>query len=128
MQWCALIKGCAMPQQTIVAEQLADILSVIAHPQRIRVIEELGAKEVDVHSLADRLSLRQSTLSQHLAQLRSKGIVVARRDGRVVRYSLASAWLARWLVEGVQLLDLQNAQSTKVAEAVRAVKRIWRHK
>jgi DNA-binding transcriptional ArsR family regulator len=117
-----------MPQQALVAEQLAEILSVIAHPQRIRVIEELGAKEVDVHSLADRLNLRQSTLSQHLAQLRSKGIVVARRDGRVVRYSLASVWLARWLVEGVQLLDLQNAQSTKVAEAVRAVRRIWRQK
>jgi DNA-binding transcriptional ArsR family regulator len=117
-----------MPQQTLVAEQLAEILSVIAHPQRIRVIEELGSKELDVHSLAEKLVIRQSTLSQHLAQLRAKGIVLARRDGRTVRYSLASVWLAQWLVDGFRLLDLQSAQSSKVAEAVRVVKRMWQQK
>lgn len=117
-----------MPQQALVAQELADILSVIAHPQRIRVIEELGAKELDVHTLAEKLQIRQSTLSQHLAQLRAKGIVLARRDGRTVRYSLTSVWLAQWLVDGFQLLDLQSAQSNKVARAVRVVKRMWRPK
>lgn len=115
-----------MPQQTIVATQLADILSVIAHPHRIRIIEELGRHECDVHTLAELLNLRQSTVSQHLAQLRSKGIALARRDGRSVRYSLSRTWLAGWLVEGFQLLELQNAQSSKVMEAAKAVRRLWR--
>jgi DNA-binding transcriptional ArsR family regulator len=70
--------------------------------------------------------MRQSTLSQHLAQLRAKGIAVAKRDGRTVRYSLASPWLAKWLVEGFQLLELQNGRSSKVLEAAKVVKRMWR--
>jgi len=117
-----------MPQQHLVAQQLAEILSVIAHPQRIRIIEELGAHTLDVQTLANTLKLRQSTVSQHLAQLRSKGIAVATRDGRTVRYSLARTWLANWLVEGVQLLELQNAKSSTIMRAARAVKKIWRVK
>jgi DNA-binding transcriptional ArsR family regulator len=115
-----------MPQQILVAEQLAEVLSVIAHPHRIRIIEELGSRDSDVHSLAEKLKMRQSTLSQHLALLKAKGIVVAKRDGRTVRYSLASAWLAKWLVEGFQLLELQNGKSSKVLEAAKVVKRMWR--
>lgn len=115
-----------MPQQVLVAEQLAEVLSVIAHPHRIRIIEALGGRESDVHSLAEQLDMRQSTLSQHLAQLRAKGIAVARREGRTVHYSLSSTWLARWLLEGVNLLDLQVGRSSKVHKAARAVRKIWR--
>lgn len=117
-----------MPQQILVAEQLADILAVIAHPHRIRIIEELRSKECDVHTLAERLQLRQSTLSQHLAQLKSKGIMVARRDGRSVCYSLSSPWLAKWLVEGFQLFELQGGRSSQVLEAAKLVKKLWRAK
>ena len=115
-----------MPQQILVAEQLAEILSVIAHPHRIRIIEALGARESDVHSLAERLNMRQSTLSQHLAQLRAKGIAIARREGRTVHYSLSTTWLAKWLVEGFQLLELQGGRSSKILEAAKAVRKLWR--
>ncbi len=115
-----------MPQQMLVAQQLAEILAVIAHPHRIRIIEELGARTSDVHTLAEKLKLRQSTLSQHLAQLRAKGIAVAERDGRTVRYHLSNVWLARWLVDGFQLLEMQNQNSSKVLEAAKVVKRLWR--
>lgn len=117
-----------MPQQLLVAEQLAGILAVIAHPHRIRIIEELGKRESDVHTLAAKLNLRQSTLSQHLAQLRIMGIAIAERDGRTVRYHLSNVWLARWLVEGFQLLEMQNNKSSKVLEAAKIVKRMWRLK
>jgi DNA-binding transcriptional ArsR family regulator len=117
-----------MPQQNLVAQQLAEILSVIAHPQRIRIIEELGLASSDVHSLAEKLKLRQSTVSQHLAQLRSKGITVAVRDGRSMRYSLTRSWLADWLLDGFQLLELQNSRSAKVLQAAKAVKKIWKRR
>lgn len=117
-----------MPQQLLVAEQLADILAVIAHPHRIRIIEELGRRESDVHTLAEKLNLRQSTLSQHLAQLRTMGLAAAERDGRTVRYHLTNEWLARWLVDGFQLLEIQSDKSTKVMEAAKAVKKLWQTK
>jgi DNA-binding transcriptional ArsR family regulator len=114
-----------MPQQLLVAEQLADILAVIAHPHRIRIIEELGRRESDVHSLAEKLNLRQSTLSQHLAQLRTMGIAAAERDGRTVRYHLTNVWLARWLVDGFKLLEMQSNKSSQIMEAAKAVKKMW---
>jgi len=117
-----------MPQQLLVAQQLADILAVIAHPHRIRIIEELGRREMDVHTLAERLDLRQATLSQHLAQLRAKGIAVAERVGRTVRYHLSNAWLAGWLVDGFQLLEMQGQHSSKILEAAKVVKKMWRLK
>jgi DNA-binding transcriptional ArsR family regulator len=117
-----------MPQQILVAQQLADILAVIAHPDRIRIIEELGRHESDVRTLGEKLKLRQSTLSQHLAQLRTKGIAIAERDGRSVRYHLSNVWLARWLVDGFQLLEMQNQNSSKVLEAAKVVRRLWRVK
>jgi DNA-binding transcriptional ArsR family regulator len=117
-----------MPEQLLVAQLLADMLAVIAHPHRIRIIEELGHRELDVHTLAEKLNLRQSTLSQHLAQLRAKGIAVAERDGRTVRYHLSNVWLAQWLIDGFKLLEMQNQNSSKIMEAAKAVKKIWRLK
>jgi len=115
-----------MPKQLLVAQHLADILSVIAHPHRIRIIEELGSRECDVQTLAVRLKLRQSTLSQHLALLKSRGIAKARRDGRTVRYSLNSTWLAQWLIDGLKLFELQKGTSNEVVRAAKAVRRIWK--
>ncbi len=115
-----------MPQQMLVAQRLAEKLSTIAHPHRIRIIEALGAKDSDVNSLAEKLKLRQSTLSQHLALLRTSGIVEAERDGRTVRYSLSNPWLARWLLDGCKLIEMDNAHMHEVMEAARAVKKMWR--
>lgn len=115
-----------MPKQLLVAQHLADILSVIAHPHRIRIIEELGSKECDVQTLAERLQLRQATLSQHLAQLKGRGIAKCRRDGRSVRYSLCSTWLAQWLIEGLQIFDLQGGSSKEVQRAAKVVKKLWK--
>jgi len=115
-----------MPQQMLVAQRLAEKLSIIAHPHRIRIIEALGAKDSDVNSLAEKLNIRQSTLSQHLSVLRANGIVEAQRDGRTVRYSLCNPWLASWLLDGCKLLEMQNAHMHEVIEAARAVKKLWK--
>lgn len=115
-----------MPQQMLVAKMLAEKLSTIAHPLRIRIIEALGARNSDVNSLAEKLKIRQSTLSQHLSLLRANGIVEAQREGRTVRYSLSNPWLATWLLDGCKLLEMQNAHMNEVVEAARAVKKLWR--
>lgn len=115
-----------MPHQMLIAQRLAEKLSIIAHPDRIRIIEALGAKDSDVNSLALKLKIRQSTLSQHFALLRANGIVEAKRDGRTVRYSLSNPWLARWLLDGCKLIEMDNAHMSEVMEAARAVKKLWR--
>jgi len=114
-----------MPERLLVAQQLASILSIIAHPHRIRLIEELGAQELDVQSITAALNLPQATVSQHLAQLRSKGIVRSRRDGHHVFYRLSKPWLARWLLDGFVLLELQTAGSEEVLAAAKVARKLW---
>src|SRR5437899_4874592 len=67
----------------------AGIFQALAHPTRIAIIELLRDEgEVAVSRIQDVLGLEQANASQHLAVLRSKQIVVGRKDGNQVFYSL----------------------------------------
>lgn len=67
----------------------ADIFRALAHPTRIAIIEILRDEgEVPVGKVFDQLGLEQSNVSQHLAVLRAKHLVVTRKDGNHVYYSL----------------------------------------
>jgi ArsR family transcriptional regulator len=65
------------------------LLRALASPHRLRIIHLLGERPREVHELAAELELGQATVSQHLAAMRSVGLVEAGRDGRTVRYRLA---------------------------------------
>src|SRR6266481_2616628 len=65
----------------------AEFFKALAHPLRIRILDELRRGEVGVNELCARMDVEQSTLSQQLAVLRSRSIVVGRKDGQNVLYS-----------------------------------------
>lgn len=64
----------------------ADILKTLGHPIRIRILESLLDAEKCVSTIWANLDLPQSTVSQHLSLLRSKGIVQYERCGSKVKY------------------------------------------
>ncbi len=66
----------------------AEFFKALAHPLRIRILDELRRVEVGVNDLCERLDVEQSTLSQQLAVLRGRSIVVGRKDGQSVFYSV----------------------------------------
>jgi ArsR family transcriptional regulator len=66
----------------------ADILRTLASPRRLKILHRLAAGPIEVSRLADDLGLSQPNVSQHLAVLRTAGLVDADRDGREVRYRL----------------------------------------
>ena len=57
-------------------------------PMRTKILDELRWGEVGVNRLCLRLKVEQSTLSQQLAVLRSRSIVVGRKEGQSVLYSV----------------------------------------
>ncbi len=67
----------------------AAVARALADPKRLCVLESLAAGEVSVGDLATRVSCQVPNMSQHLAVLRSAGLVTARRDGNTVYYRLA---------------------------------------
>lgn len=89
-----------MPRRGVKAESAADaaltplsqfkaeFFKALAHPLRIRVIDELRDGERGVNVLCESLGVEQSTLSQQLAVLRSRNIVAGRKDGSNVMYSV----------------------------------------
>lgn len=68
----------------------AELLKILGSPVRVGVILALDDHgEQCVHELTDRLEVNQPLVSQHLRVLRSANLIVGRRDGKEVRYSIA---------------------------------------
>jgi ArsR family transcriptional regulator len=67
----------------------AEVLKTLASPRRLEILHRLAEGPCEVGRLADELGLTQPNVSQHLALLRSAGVVESERDGREVRYRLA---------------------------------------
>lgn len=70
-------------------ELQAEICRTLAHPLRIAMLHLLADGPREVHCLARDLHISQPNASQHLAVMRSAGLVEAERDGREVAYRLA---------------------------------------
>lgn len=78
----------------------ARVCKAIADPKRLLIINELRDRELSVGDICDALGFTQSNASQHLAVLRERGVVSARRVGSNVFYSLRS----QKVVQAVDLL------------------------
>ena len=115
-----------MPYRSVVAKELADLLGAIAHPARIRMIQELRAGERDVNSLSEAVELSQSSASQHLMVLRAHRVVVERREGRHVFYRLRHAEFADWLMDAVELLPEAAQEFDQVRKAIQQVRAVGR--
>jgi DNA-binding transcriptional ArsR family regulator len=77
----------------------AQVFQALAHPTRISIVEALREGEVSAGALMNQLAVEQPNLSQHLAVLRTKQIVISRKAGNQVYYSLRDPVLT-------QVLDL----------------------
>ena len=66
----------------------ADIFQALAHPTRIAIIELLVDGELSAGVLIEKLGMEQANVSQHLAVLRAKQLVVNRKAGNQVFYSV----------------------------------------
>ena len=74
-----------------VFDSAAQVLRVLAHPQRLRMVDFLLRQPVAVGELAVALKLAPAAVSQHLNHMRAHGIVDGKREGRIVRYEVVNA-------------------------------------
>ena len=68
--------------------QAAEVLKVLAHPVRLKLVELLSCHQLTVGQLSRRLGLPPNQVSQHLNQMRARGILARRREGRCVYYEV----------------------------------------
>ncbi len=67
----------------------AEICRTLADPIRLEILDCLKSEEYTVSDLVKATGLRQANVSQHLAVLRQNGLVLTRRKGTTIFYSLA---------------------------------------
>ena len=101
----------------------AEFFKTLGHPARIRVLELLSEREHAVAEMLPEVGIEAAHLSQQLAVLRRANLVVTRKEGSTVYYSLTSPNIAellrvaRTILSGVLagqaelLADLQAAQT-----------------
>ena len=100
-----MLISCSMQREDTIFRALAD-------PSRRAIFERLTRGEAAVKDITARLDISQPAVSQHLATLRSGGLVSERRDGRLVYYRVEPKglrplidWIARYQAFWVQRLD-----------------------
>jgi DNA-binding transcriptional ArsR family regulator len=67
----------------------AEVCRVLTDPKRLMLLDVLREGEHSVGDLANELGCNLANVSQHLAVLRSAGLVETRRTGTTILYSLA---------------------------------------
>jgi DNA-binding transcriptional ArsR family regulator len=82
----------------------AEFFKTLGHPARIRILELLAERDRSVGELLPEIGLEASNLSQQLAVLRRAGVVVSRKQGTAVIYSMASPDMAELMAVARKVL------------------------
>jgi len=75
----------------------ADFFKALAHPLRISILDALRDGELTVNEISQRFHVEQANASQQLAVLRNKNIVIARKEGANVYYSVSDRTMFKLL-------------------------------
>jgi DNA-binding transcriptional ArsR family regulator len=96
----------------------ADFFQALAHPTRIAIVEQLRNGELSAGALIERLGVEQANVSQHLGVLRAKNILVNRKAGNQVFYSVRDPLI-------IEVLDLMrryfHAHMSEVLATLKAI-------
>ncbi len=68
----------------------AEMCKVFSNSTRLEILNLLRDKELSVTELIEKTKLSQVNISQHLSIMKSKGIVVSERDGKMIYYKLSN--------------------------------------
>ena len=100
----ALVQKQALPARTI--ERVSRLFSALSDPTRLKILHALTVtEELCVCDLAALAELSVSAVSHQLRLLRDRDLVRARRDGRMVYYSLADDHISSLMGTGIEHAD-----------------------
>ena len=94
-------------------ERQAVICKAFANPTRLHLIEMLARGERWAAELQEGLGISKANLSQHLAILKSAGVVSTRRDGKQLHCSLAMPEVKQATAAFRNMLKAQGKESRR---------------
>lgn len=107
----------------------ADFFKALAHPLRISILDALREGELTVNEISQRFDVEPANASQQLAVLRNRNIVVTRKDGANVYYSVSDKSIFKLLDAAKEIFNhhligvRSMLEEIHAAPAARAVRR-----
>ncbi|MFJ2032564.1 ArsR/SmtB family transcription factor [Streptosporangium sp. NPDC087985] len=98
----------------------AEFFKALGHPSRIRVLELLSERDHSVAEMLPEVGIEPAHLSQQLAVLRRANLVVSRKEGSGVYYSLTSPDIAELLRMARSILTGVLSGQAELLEDLRA--------
>lgn len=91
----------------------------MSQPARIQILLAIGIQEVCVCHLETALEMSQASISQHLMILRKNNVVMTRREGRHIYYSIGNPVVLEVFkllasTNGIDLHGLENLTFTPI--------------
>ena len=96
----------------------ADFLKGLAHPVRLQIIEYLKNGEASVGKLVQKLGVKQSNLSRHLATLRELGVLETRQEKTTVFYAIHDHDIFKILRPIAEMLRKKLKKSEKILQSL----------
>ncbi|HAY07168.1 MAG TPA: ArsR family transcriptional regulator, partial [Hyphomonas sp.] len=107
-------------------DEATALLKALAHPARLTICCQLRQQEMSVGDMEARLGIKQPRLSRELGKLREDGLVVTRRESKVVFYQLSDAPRLREMVDAVCAVMLGQTKSLSQKQPPRPAKQTHR--
>jgi ArsR family transcriptional regulator len=102
--WKCLSGAFIVAKETDIFRRQARVLKALANESRLKIVDRLSRGECSVGELTEMIGSDPSTVSKHLAVLRAHGIVLDRRDGNVVYYTLLTPCVMNFFSCATQVL------------------------
>jgi len=96
----------------------AEICKTLSDYKRLMIIHCLRDGEMSVGQIVSDLDIPQSNVSQHLANLRERGVVVTRRKGATIYYSLSSPLIGQACDMVQKVLNDQLTRKQALADSI----------
>jgi ArsR family transcriptional regulator len=103
-----------------VLRRQSEICKTLANPKRLEILHELREGEKSVSELCLATGLRQATVSQHLAIMRHRRMVVERRAGNTVLYRIVDKRINKACDIMREVLIHQASEDSKLIQLVSA--------
>ena len=106
----------------MIFELHADVCKVFSNAKRLEILNTLRDKEMTASELIEKIGLSKANLSQHMSILKSKGVVLTRREGVNIHYRISDSKIIQAcdLMREVLLGQLQ--EKGKMVASLRRIK------
>lgn len=102
-----------------VYELHADVCKTMSNPKRLEIINLLRTGELCVDDITSKMGVAKANVSQHLALMRSKGILLTRREGVNIYYKIANQKVVKACDIMREVLVEQLSKNQDLAEKIK---------